>query len=90
MAKHNYETESAEAFITGAEERANRHAVKKSEDLVQIGNRVPKALRQRLKQAAVNRDTTINAILIEALETWLKNADDQDKSRSTAFEDDGL
>jgi len=89
MSKHNYETESAEAFITGAEERANRHAVK-SEDLVQIGNRVPKDLRQRLKRVAVNRETSINAILIEALENWLKQAEDQEKSRSTAFEDDGL
>jgi len=89
MPKHNYQTESAEAFITGAEERANRHAVK-TEDLVQIGNRVPKALRQRLKRAALNKDTTINAILIDALENWLKQAEDQEKSRSTAFENDGL
>ena len=90
MPKHNYETESAEAFITGAEARANRHAVKPDADLVQIGNRVPKALRQRLKRASVDRDTSINAILIEALENWLKQAEDQDKNRSTAFEDDGL
>jgi len=90
MPKHNYETESAEAFITGAEERANRHAVKQSEDLVQIGNRVPKDLRQRLKRVAVNRETSINAILIEALENWLKQAEYQEQNRSTAFEDDGL
>jgi hypothetical protein len=89
MPKHNYQTESAEAFITGAEERANRHAVK-SEDLVQIGNRVPKELRQRLKRVAVNRETSINAILIEALENWLKQAEGQEQNRSTAFEDDGL
>ena len=89
MPKHNYQTESAEAFITGAEERANRHAVK-SEDLVQIGNRVPKELRQRLKRVAVNRETSINAILIEALENWLKQAEGQEQNHSTAFEDDGL
>ena len=74
MGKPNYEIESTDSFIAGAEERANRNAVK-PDDLAQIGNRVPKELRRRLKQAALENDTTINAILITSLEAWLVEND---------------
>jgi hypothetical protein len=87
MGRPNYEIESTDSFIAGAEERANRNAVK-PDNLVQIGNRVPKELRHRLKQAALENDTTINAILIASLEAWLVENDT--RLRGSALEDDGL
>ena len=89
MGTPNYEIESTDTFIAGAEERANRHAVKKGDDLVQIGNRVPKELRQKLKRAAFENDTTINAILIDALEAWLVD-NDVKQLKGSALDDDGL
>ena len=89
MGKPNFEIESTDSFIAGAEERANRHAVKKDDDLVQIGNRVPKELRQRLKKAALENDTTINAILIDSLEAWLVD-NDVKRPKASALDDDGL
>jgi hypothetical protein len=88
MVKPNYEIESTDSFIAGAEERANRNAVK-PDNLVQIGNRVPKELRRRLKQAALENDTTINAILITSLEAWLVENDTK-RLKGSALEDDGL
>jgi hypothetical protein len=88
MGKPNYEIESTDSFIAGAEERANRNAVK-PDDLAQIGNRVPKELRRRLKQAALENDTTINAILITSLEAWLVENDTK-RLKGSALEDDGL
>jgi len=88
MGKPNYEIESTDSFIAGAEERANRNAVK-PDNLVQIGNRVPKELRRRLKQAALENDTTINALLIDALEAWLADNDTK-RLRGSALDDDGL
>ena len=71
MVKPNYEIESTDLFIAGAEERANRNAVK-PDNLVQIGNRVPKELRRQLKQAALENDTTINADLL-LLRSWARS-----------------
>jgi hypothetical protein len=88
MGRPNYEIESTDSFIAGAEERANRNAVK-PDDLAQIGNRVPKELRRRLKQAALENDTTINAILITSLEAWLVENDTK-RLKGSALEDDGL
>jgi hypothetical protein len=88
MGKPNYEIESTDSFIAGAEERANRNAVK-PDDLAQIGNRVPKELRRRLKQAALENDTTINAILITSLEASLVENDTK-RLKGSALDDDGL
>lgn len=77
-------------FVGGAEKRAKAHESKPSDDLVMLTVRVPKKLRNRLKMAAAKHGTTNTAIVEEALEAWLEKADDQEKNRSTAFEDDGL
>jgi len=77
-------------FVGGAEKRAKAHESKPSDDLVMLSVRVSKKLRNRLKMAAAKRGTTNAAIAEEALEAWLEKADDQEKNRSTAFEDDGL
>jgi len=61
----------------------------KPDNLVQIGNRVPKELRRQLKQAALENDTTINAILIDALEAWLADNDTK-RLGGSALDDDGL
>lgn len=77
-------------FVSGAEKRAKAHESKPSDDLVMLTVRVPKKLRNRLKMAAVKHGTTNTAIVGEALEAWLENADENDQNRTTAFEDDGL
>lgn len=77
-------------FVGGAEKRAKAHESKPSDDLVMLTVRVPKKLRNRLKMAAAKGGTTNTAIVEEALETWLNKEEDQEKTRSTAFENDGL
>jgi predicted HicB family RNase H-like nuclease len=77
-------------FVGGAEKRAKANETKASDDLVMLTVRVPKQLRNRLKMAAAKSGTTNTAIVEEALENWLKKANDEEENRFTAFEDDGL
>jgi predicted HicB family RNase H-like nuclease len=87
MTKANYDL--SDEFVKGAEDRASKHKVKTSDTLVMLNTRVPKELRNRIKMAALKNDSSITAIIGEALETWLTE-NESGKSSNNAFSDDGL
>jgi predicted HicB family RNase H-like nuclease len=87
MTKANYDL--LDDFVKGAEDRASEHKTKTSDTLVMLNTRVPKELRDRVKMAALKNDTSITAIIGEAIETWLTE-NEFGKSSNNAFADDGL
>ena len=87
MTKANYDL--SDDFVKGAEDRASEHKAKTRDTLVMLNTRVPKELRDRVKMAALKNNTSITAIIGEALETWLTE-NEPGKSSNNAFADDGL
>lgn len=88
MIKSNYDLD--DYFLQDAENRANAHKKKPSDNLVMLNTRVPKDLRDRIKLAALKNDSSITDIVGEALENWLSDAEKQVQESSNAFEDDGI
>jgi predicted HicB family RNase H-like nuclease len=87
MKKANYDL--SDDFVKGAEDRASEHKVKTSDTLVMLNTRVPKKLRDRVKMAALKNDSSITAIIGEALEKWLTE-NESGKPSNNAFADDEL
>lgn len=88
MTKPNYNL--GDDFVQDADNRANAHKKKPSDNLVMLNTRVPKDLRDRIKLAALKNDSSITAIVGEALENWLSNAEKEVQESNNAFEDDGI
>lgn len=78
---------SEDDFLQGATERATKNHQKGGEDMVMLNARVPKELRTRLKWAALKHDRSNTSIIVEALETWLDEAERH--GPTDGFEDDG-
>jgi predicted HicB family RNase H-like nuclease len=87
MTKANYDL--SDDFVKGAEDRASEHKTKTSYTLVMLNTRVPKELRDRVKMAALKNDSSITAIIGEALETWLTE-NESEKPVNNAFSDEGI
>ena len=87
MTKANYDL--SDDFVKGAEDRASAHKAKTSDTLVMLNTRVPKELRDRVKMAALKNDSSITAIIGEALETWLTE-NESEKPVNNAFSDEGI
>ena len=87
MTKANYDL--SDDFVKGAEDRASEHKAKTRDTLVMLNTRVPKELRDRVKMAALKNDSSITAIIGEALETWLTE-NESEKPVNNAFSDEGI
>lgn len=87
MTKPNYDL--GEEFVQEADTRANAHKKKPVDHLVMLNTRVPKDLRDRVKMASVRHNTSITAIVGEALEKWLTD-NGSDKPGEDAFAADSV